>query len=282
MKKIVTCIDGSVFAQDVCNAGIWAAQTLSQPLVLLHALEKDPHGTDDNLSGAIGLGARSALLAELTELDAQRNRVAMEMGKDMLASALSIAQQQGLVEVETIQRHGGLTDTLIDMAETAQMIVVGRSGESHGHAFKALGSHIEQLVRQVHVPILIANRDFGAPTEFMVAYDGRENADALVNTLTSNGLLQGAKCHLVCIKAGYTNQKDNFQAAQMRLQEHGYQTQASYLEGTVFETLMAYKKQHNLGMVVMGTFSHSALREVFMGSTTLRMMENTHVPMIIS
>ena len=59
--KIIAGIDGSKLAQAVCDTAIWASKRLGNGIVFLHSIEKKPqHGADD-LSGSIGLGARSAM-----------------------------------------------------------------------------------------------------------------------------------------------------------------------------------------------------------------------------
>ena len=76
MHKIITCIDGSVITPAVTEAGIWAATKLNKTLCFLHTLEKAAqHGADD-YTGAIGLGARSSLLEEMTRLDEQKSKLA--------------------------------------------------------------------------------------------------------------------------------------------------------------------------------------------------------------
>ncbi|EPZ2439417.1 hypothetical protein ACXLRO_004201, partial [Providencia rettgeri] len=82
MNNVITCIDGSIYADSTCRAGIWASNKLNKKLLLLHAIEKTPSTQAEDLSGAIGLGARSSLLTEMASLDEQKSKLALELGKE--------------------------------------------------------------------------------------------------------------------------------------------------------------------------------------------------------
>ena len=280
MNKIITCIDGSAYSDDVCYAGIWSAKKLQKTILFLHAIEKKTAAAE-NLSGSIGLGARSSLLKELAELDEQRGRVALQVGQELLNHSADIAQQNGCALVETAQRHGGIVEAICDLEEQARLIVVGRSGESHNQDFKALGSHIEQIIRQLHVPILIANKSFTEPKNFMLAYDGRETADKAVKRIIDGGLLHNMICHLVTVKTNRADLLDKFKQTESMLVGSGFEVKSSVLEGNIFNALMDYKTNNNVEMLVMGAFSRSKIAQAFLGSNTLKMLESTHLPLLI-
>ena len=281
MNKVITCIDGSAYADNVCHAGIWAANKLNKTLLLLHAIEKHKTAEAEDLSGAIGLGARSSLLNEMVLADEQRNKLALQAGREMLAHACELARQKGCETVEKVQRHSDIVEAVCDLETEARLVVIGRSGESHDQDFKAIGSHIEQLIRQVHTPVLIANRNFTAPESFMLAYDGRETADKAVKDIIDGGLLHNMVCHLVTVKNSQSGLLDKFKHTAAMLAASGFEVRSSFLEGNIFNSLMAYKAENAVGMLVMGAFSHSKLAYAFIGSNTLKMIESTHLPLVI-
>ncbi|OEF23657.1 universal stress protein [Vibrio rumoiensis] len=281
MNKIITCVDGSVYATAVCNAGVWAAKKLNRSIVFLHAIEKNNTTNAEDLSGAIGLGARSSLLNEMASLDEQKNKLALEVGREMLEHASQIAHQQGCQEIEYTQRHSDIVEAICDLESDARLVVIGRSGETHSQNFKVLGSHIEQIIRQVHTPLLIANKDFSEPKSFMLAYDGRETADKAVQRIIEGGLLHGLTCHLVSVKNKQKDLTEKFKSTEALLIERGFEVKSSLLEGNIFDSLMDYKRDNEVEMLVMGAFSHSKLSQVFLGSNTLKMIEHTHIPLVI-
>lgn len=281
MSKIITCIDGSAISDQVCVAACWVAKKLTKPLLLLHAIEKNNSVERKDLSGAIGLGARSSLLNEMATLDEQRSKVALALGKEILAHSCQLAQDNGCQDIEKSQRHSGIVEAICDLQNDARFIVIGKSGQGHHGNFKALGSHIEQIIRHVRTPLLIANESFKTPKSFMLAYDGRETADKAVQRIIEGGLLHGLTCHLVTIKNSTANLEQKFRQTESLLIEKGFEVKASLLEGSIFDSLMKYKENNDVDMLVMGAFSHSKLASVFLGSNTLKMIEHTSAPMII-
>ena len=113
MQNIIACIDESTWSTSVQDAAIWAARQINSPLTFLHSIEKQPLPDSNDLSGAIGLGARSKLLSEIATLDQLRAKVALQLGKELLATAELKAQEAGCTQVETVQRHGEFIENLI-------------------------------------------------------------------------------------------------------------------------------------------------------------------------
>ncbi len=281
MTKIITCVDGSAMTTAVTNAAIWASNKLTKPILFLHTIEKEQQHGADNYSGAIGLGARSALLQEMTKLDEQRGKLALKLGKELLERVASEAQTSVVQQIESMQRHGGLADAIVDMEDKTRLIVIGRSGKGHEDNYSALGSNIETLLRKATHPVMIIPDTFTEPTSFMVAYDGRQTADNALQKVIDGGLLHGLHCHLVAVKNNEPDLKEKFLAAQQKLEDKGFSVTASFIEGNIFDALMEYKQKHDIGLIVMGAFGHSKLRQFFLGSNTMNMLERSKVPMVV-
>lgn len=281
MNRILACIDGSSMADAVSDAAVWAARRLDKPIVFLHTIEKSQqHGADD-LSGAIGLGAQSSLLEEMARLDEQRSKLALRYGKELLAAAAAKAATAGLGGIESRQRHGDFVDALVELEDDARLMIVGRSGEGHSGNFKALGSHIETLIRRVHTPVIIVPSEFTEPTSFMLAYDGRATADKAIERIISGGLLKGLRGHLVMVKNNEHAQQEKLENARALLSSEGFDVVTAYLDGNITEQLTQYKSQHAIDMLLMGAFAHSKVRQFFLGSNTMRMLEDSTIPLVV-
>ncbi|MBQ4830036.1 universal stress protein [Alteromonas sp. MMG017] len=281
MDKIMTCIDGSGMTPAVVKAGKWAANKLAKPLCFLHTIEKThQHGADD-YTGAIGLGARSSLLEEMTKLDEQKSKLALQFGSELLESAVSEAQSTGIETAGSILRHGDIVEAIIEIENEIRLIVIGRKGVGHDNEFKAIGSHLETLLRKASQPVLIVPEEFSAPTSFMIAYDGRESADRALQKVLDGGLLYGIDCHLVAIKNNEPGLKAKFDNAASQLAERGLNVSTALLEGNIKEELVKYQKANNIDLLVMGAFGHSRLRQLFVGSNTIKMLETTNIPLIV-
>ncbi|MCF7518605.1 universal stress protein [Pseudoalteromonas sp. L21] len=281
MKKIFACIDGSCMTNAVTEAAIWIAKRTDYPVNFLHALEPPlPQGRDD-LTAIIGLGSQTSLLKQLTKLEVERNKMASEHGKLLLEEAVKKAQHAGMTAVEHQQFSMSLVDALLDNEDDARVMIIGRSGKGHYDDFKVLGSHIETLIRQVHTPVAIVPPHFHEPTNFMFAYDGSEHTDKAITQIINGGILTGLDCHLVMVDKQDGQCQDKLDTASARLVEHGFNVRTRMLDGDVYEALWRYKSDHAVDLMVMGAFGHSKWRQFFLGSTTLKMLEDSRIPLVV-
>ena len=268
--NVIACIDDSCYAEAVCDYAAWSAHRMEAPLTLLHALD-EPHGEGrKNLSGSIGFGAQEALLQELALLDEKRAKVARER---ILAL--------GIQNIETRQRHGDLLSTLKDIEEEIRMLVIGKRGadteSAHGH----IGSHVENVIRALHKPILIAQQTFIPPKNFMLAFDGSATMRKGVDMIAASPLLRELPCHLVMVG----NEDDALRAsltdAQQQLNAAGFTTHSEIIPGDPEVVLVEYQEREAIDLLVMGAYGHSRIRHMIVGSTTTAMIRKTRISLMI-
>lgn len=281
MKNVLACIDESSWSISVQDAAIWVAGELNSPLLFLHSIEKSHQTKNPDLSGQIGLGARSKLLDEIATLDQQRAKIALQLGKELLENAKERAQQYGCEKIETVQRHGQFVESVLAQEESTRLVVIGHSGAESGEKASVLGSHVENLLRQVSTPVFITSKEFKKPTSFMLAYDGRATTEKALERILSSDLLNGLRCHLVTVKNKSADQEEKFKQAIQRLEEGGFQVNAKYLEGDIFQQLYNYQQENSVDMLVMGAFAGTRLRQFFVGSNTLKMLGSTELPVLV-
>jgi len=124
MNRIVALIDGSGYSQSVCDHAGWVASHGDSSLMLLHVLGRRDAACDNaDLSGSIGLGARTALLEELAELDGQKARLINKRGRAILDDARDRATAMGAGNITTMLRHGPLLATMEEFEEDSDLIV---------------------------------------------------------------------------------------------------------------------------------------------------------------
>lgn len=280
-EQIIASIDGSVGSLAVCEAAAWAAGRLDRSVLLLHTLERRQQHGADNWSGSIGLGAQSDLLEEMARLDQERGRLALQYGKTLLAEAKDRLAAAGIPNAATLLRHGDFVEALVELEAQARMMVVGKVGTDHAGEFTALGSHIETLIRQVHTSLLITGASFSPPERFMLAYDGKDTAERSLDRIIKSPLLRGLPCHLVMVGSDNADHHDKLQSATQRLVDEGYNVSPSLLTGNVTEALNQYQRDNDIGLLIMGAFSHSKVRRLFLGSNTVNMIQSSLAPLII-
>ncbi|MCG3731317.1 universal stress protein [Vibrio cincinnatiensis] len=280
MTNIIACIDGSRYSQSVADLSIWTAQTLSAPLTLLHVLDKSERETEPELSGNIGLGSREHLLQELIELDEKRAKVALKHGKALLNELEAKALESGFSDLTKLQKHGDLLETLLDMEQEIRVLVVGKSGEMNQSNTKAVGSQLESVVRTIKSHILVATGDFTPPDSYLLAFDGSEISQKLVEKAIKTPLLKRMKCHLVMVEDA-NDKAVAFAKAAQKLRENGIEVVEASLTGEVHRAILDYQEKNALGMIVMGAYGHSKLRQFFVGSNTTKIIVESNVPLLL-
>ncbi|WP_127555983.1 universal stress protein [Saccharospirillum alexandrii] len=279
-NKILACIDGSKYSQSVCDYAAWISQRTGAPLQLLHNLEHPVGASTADLSGAIGLGSRDTLLQELTEVEEQRNRLMMEQGKLMLAAAKERIGQGG-TEASTKQRHGSLTESLIEMEDDIRVLVLGIRGEEHEQDTTHLGAHLEATIRALHRPILVVNTEFRVPEKVMLAYDGSDASSKALDMLAQSPLFKGIPVHLVTVGEDPADSNTLQHKATEVLQAAGHNVTAVTLDGKPSETLVSYQAEHDIDLTLMGAFSHTRLRELVLGSLTAKVLLKSNKPLLL-
>lgn len=281
-KLVLACIDGSSISAAVCDYSAWIAQRVGAPLKLLHNLEHQETPVTSDLTGNIGLGTQEHLLEDLTQLEQQRSKILMQQGKLILEAAKERVQKAGISEPITTQRHGSVAESLIDLEDDIRVLVLGVRGTNHEKQQEKIGSHLEMMIRAIHRPILVVNDEFSAPQTIMLAYDGSDAAEKAVEMVAKSPLYKGLTCHLVCVNKNVANAQSLLQQASEKLaQATDLSLITASLSGKAEQELCAYQEQHAIDLTIMGAFSHTRLREMLLGSFTVKMLVNTRKPLLL-
>ena len=281
MSKVIACIDGSSITLAVCDYATWASRQMDASLDFLHVLGRSEYPIPADLSGNIGLGSREHLLQELAELDEKRSRVALEQGRLMLAAAKERAIADGVLNPTSRQRHGELVDTLIEFEHDIRLLVMGRQGEQGDNAGEHIGSHLENVVRTLHRPILVIPADYSEPQRILVAFDGSATTRKAVEMVAASPLFRGLPCHVVMVGADRAEAREQLDWARTTLEQAGFEVTAILRSGHVAEVLCGYRTEHGIDLIVMGAYGHSKIREFLVGSTTTQLIRQAKIPLLL-
>jgi nucleotide-binding universal stress UspA family protein len=281
-RKVLACIDHSVYATAVCDYATWASVRLQAPLEFVHVLDRHPEKAPKlDLSGSIGLGAKEALLEDLAAIDEKRSRLSQESGRLLLEGAKQRAKNHGIENAEGRQRHGELVEALRELEEQARLYVIGRRGETAQQASEHLGSNLERAVRALHRPILIVPKEFTAPRSVMIAFDGSATTCKGVEMIARSPIFRGLPCHVVTVTDKPDGAKESLEWARATLSNAGFDVTATTVEGEPETAFLQYIAAHQIDMLVMGAYGHSRIRSMLVGSTTTTMLRTSPVPLLL-
>lgn len=281
MAKITACIDGSKYLDSVCFFASWAALKGGFGVNLLHATPShDEFVVKGDLSGAIGLGVKSALLKKLTEIDEKRTGLHLQKGAIMLDYALRELSANGITNIETLHRRGTLSDALTELY--SEIIIMGKRGEENSDKDQ-LGANIKKVARTLQTPILIAPTKFRPIKSFLIAYDGSKSAKKAVEYVCESPIFAGLDCHLLTFyQNSHHNANLSLKEAETALKYNGFDPKISLETGeTIQGTINDYVAKNNIDLLAMGAFGHSKIRNFIIGSATEAILAEIEVAAMI-
>jgi len=281
MTKLLVCIDGSAYADNICANAAWVAKRLNAEIVLLHVLRRhsDYEAPASDHTGSIGLGARSELLADLTQVDEERARLDQQKGRIILEHAEKILRDAGVKEITQLHRRGSLVETLQELEPSVDMIFIGKRGEHANMDSEFLGANLEKTARAIHKPLFVVSSVVRPVQRFLIAYDGKDSVRKAVDYLANTPLLQGVEGHLLAVEPGDTINTDE---SEETLKAAGYNIQITHQKSKYpDEAIAKYVKEQNIDMLITGAYSHSRVRNLFLGSTTASLIKTCKVPLLM-
>lgn len=280
MQNILACIDASSYATSVCDLAAWASSKLALPVELLHVVQrKDAVAERHDLSGAIGLGVKSQLLEELTQLEEADARLQVERGRVLLAAGEERLKVAGAIGAKSLHRHGGIVETIVEREAEARIVVMGKRGASHEFAQDHIGSKVERVVRASSKPILIASRSVEPPRIVVLAYDGSLAASRALERCANSPLLRDLPVHIVV--AGADDDKNRRVLADALVKLDGRDVRTTLRSGKTEEVIADVVGATPGALLMMGAYGHSPLRSLIVGSTTTTMIRTVRVPVLL-
>ena len=282
-NKVLACVDQSHFAATVGDYAGWAARRMDAPLEFLHVIERQlaPDAVQDH-SGAIGLDAQDALMSRLTLEDETRSRAQREAGRVFLNHLRQQALAAGVNAVDVRQRHGALEETLAEQQASVRLFVLGRRGASAELNQRALGRHLEWVVRAVSRPILVVGDSYTEPQRVLLAFDGSSVMRRGVEMIAASPLLRGLPIHVLTVDKPQAVARPRQVAwAQQTLEAAGFQVSAEVVAGEPAQVINQVLQARGADLLAMGAYSHSPLRSLLLGSRTRDLLRAVKLPTLL-
>lgn len=282
MATIIALVDGSLYSRSVCDNAAWIAGRTGAAVELMHVLGRRHPTGPTNLSGSISLGARSALLEELTAHDEQAAKLAQRHGRAILEDAEAHLAAAGITATSRLR----LGDLLEEVAEReadaeADMIVIGKRGEAADFAKLHLGSNLERIARTWPKPLFVAARAFRPVKRFLVAFDGGASSLKALDYVARSPIFAGLECTILMAGADTNKNRAALDKAAAALKSAGVAAETSLIPGQVDTVIAAAVDAQAIDLLVMGAYGHSRIRSLIIGSTTSEMLRSCKVPVVL-
>lgn len=281
-NKVLACVDQSAYADHVTDYAAWAAQRMAAPLELLHVIDRHPEiGVSTDHSGSLTPNAQEHLLGELAEADEARTKAAREQGRLFLNRLRERALAAGVMTVDVRQRMGHLDETLHEQQDGVRLFVLGRRGESANNTQRDLGRNVERVVRALDRPILTVTEGFKAPERVLIAFDGSSITRRGVEMVAASPLFKGLPVHLLMSGKASQDGPKQMAWATEKLESAGYGVVGEIVPGDPETTIAQAIQSKGIDLLVMGAYTHSPLRSLFVGSRTTDLLRSARIPTLL-
>ena len=271
-----------MYSESVCDHTAWIASLTGASITLVHVLgRRDVSSEPTNLSGSIGLGARSELLEELADLDAQKARLGQKRGRAILEDGKARIEAMGATDVRTRLRHGEMVETVQELEPDARLIVIGKRGEAADFDKGHLGSNLERVVRSTNKLVFVASRKFQPIERVLVAFDGGASALQAVEFMARSPVFEGLAIHLLAAGDARTTLAHDLEGASALLNSAGRNTSHEIVAGQPESVIASKVATENYDLLLMGAYGHSRIRSLIIGSTTTQMLRACKIPVLL-
>ncbi|WP_069790119.1 universal stress protein [Cyanobacterium sp. IPPAS B-1200] len=282
MKNILLCTDGSSYGENAYKYAAWMAKRLDAEVNILSVTDNraQSKSSQGNWSGSLGLGASDELLEKLVELDHERAKLNHVRAKVILDHGKEILKQEGVEKVNGIHKTGFVADTVKNLEEKTDLIVLGKRGENADYNSVHLGANLERIVRVSNKPCFVTPRDYVPIDKVLIAYDGSATGHRILDFLVNVPFVKDLDIHLVMVSKGDDGNGKLSQALDL-LENAGFSVQSSLLKGDEESEITFYIEQNNINLLIMGAYGHSRIRNLIIGSTTIQLLRSTRIPALL-
>jgi nucleotide-binding universal stress UspA family protein len=278
MKRVIACIDSSPCVNAVAEAAAWIARQTQRELVLLQVLDYYPASYHlGEISGVIGFESNAMLLKELAELEQKQSELALDYSNNLLNHISEMIQQKYQIATSHIQEKGDFLEQSFNVLHENDIAVIGRVGERSAERNKPIGSNVENFIRGVNCTVMTVGENFKPPTRFIFAYEYSPTCIKVMQRVAQSDLLKLLQCHLLYVG----DHPEILNEPSKYLTDAGLDVVMEYRYGDVAENILEYQAEHGIQLILLGAFSHSKIRQFFLGSVTTSIFRNSTVPLLV-
>jgi nucleotide-binding universal stress UspA family protein len=274
LRSMLVSLDGSSYSQRAVELGIdWARQTSA----LLVGL-----GTIDQPTITRGEAAPIGGSYFKHQKDDARLADARRQVEQFLARfTLCCAEAQ--VPCKVLEDVGLPTEQILLEAQRYDLILLGQQTYCQFETQQGPDHTLQDVVRNSPRPVVVVPLKPVSGKATLIAYDGSLQAARALHAFRSVELPAAGPVHVVSVHTdGKEAARQADRAAEfLRFHDIDAQRQAIATKQAPTEVLLDQIRQLDAGLLVMGAYGQSTLREFFFGSVTTSLLKASGVPLFL-
>lgn len=274
LRSILIGLDGSVYSRTAVELGLrWARQS-DAILVGLSVLDEQTirHPEMVPLGGMAFKEHRDEVLLA----DARRKV------EEFRAAFVGQCAAAG-VRCQVLEDTGLPAEQIILEAQRYDLILLGQQTYFHFETERSPDDTLRRVLRSSPRPVVSVPEKLPEGRAVVVAYDSSLQAARTLQVFQAVGWTGAAEVHVVSVAAEAEVAQQHAERGHAFLRHHDVPAEAHALVSAEppARVILEQVRQRNAGLLVMGAYGHSALREFFFGSVTQAMLRECPVPLFL-
>lgn len=276
IKTILIPVDGSANSDNTIDYGIYIAPKLEATLTGLHVIDvfliQGPMMTD--ISATVGVPPYDGFFEAVeTSLKEKADAILKHFEDRCRTAGLPCLAKKNI---------GKISDTIIEEAESADLILMAKKGE-HFHLKEGglIGSVAEVVIRHSGKPVMVIPETFHEIESMGLAYDGSAPAKKALEL--SLDISEKAKWPVTVLIVSADAAKAATLSAQVEetAQKGVADCEVVISTGREADEILKFIREGSVELMVMGAYGHNRLREWLLGSTTSSIIQKSPIPVLL-
>ena len=277
IKSILLAVDGSVFSDSVLQYGLQCARQFRAILRVLTVIDIRIF----EWAVAIGVEGFAPVIPSSTYQEESKKLLDQKADEVLNKTEKILSGQDAQFSME--KESGNPVDVICDKARYVDLVIMGARGEFARWNAKMLGATLEATTRLSIKPVMVVPKDFRPISKILVAYDGSKNASKALTLAGHFAASLQTPLDILNINSSRDTADSILSDAVEYLSAYDLPTTEKHIaEGDPAQLIVQTAHQLADDLIVMGSYGHSRIREAILGSTTVQVMRNSDLPILMA
>lgn len=275
IKSILLSVDGSAYTDAQVKHCIEFAKAFQSKIHVVSIVDIR------FFEWAVAMGTEGFVPVIPSRIYQEESQRLLESKAEAVLEKCSSLLEKEDIDFDVEKIYGPPADVICEKSHLVDLLIMGTRGEFARWESKLAGATLEAVVRQCNKPIFITPQDFERIRKIIVAYDGSDKAN---NALQLTGFFAAQLSIPVTVLTLHDNEQIRskfLHEAATYLEPYTIQMETVGLPGSPEMEIVNFSKGNDFGLIIMGAFGHSRIREAILGSTTEQVMRKSQIPLML-
>jgi nucleotide-binding universal stress UspA family protein len=261
-KNILLAVDGSNYTDSVLSHGIFLAQKFKSRLHVVTIADIRI------FEWVTAMGSDGFVPIVPSGVYQDESRKILEEKCDKVLKKCSKILKEAKTDFEVEKLFGPPMDCILERAQIADLLIMGKRGEFSRLETKSLGATVEAVSRNTRKPLIVAEQTFKPIKKILAAYDGSSHANQALMFVGHLAEGTSSLVSVICVTNDTEIGKHYIQEAGKYLTNYKVKVNSHLISGHPEKEIVNYAIEQKVDMIGIGAFGHSRIREAILGSTT--------------